>query len=84
MNKLFIYQYINKLKCDDIIRFCNYKNINICDNEIDILYNYIKNDYIRFFNTPEIVLNEIKNKVSNNTYIEIIKLYNQYKNKINF
>ena len=83
MNKLFIYSYINKLTKDDIIRFCNYKNISITNSEINILYSYIKNDYKRFFNNPEEVLNEIKNKVSNNTFIEIINLYNQYKNKIN-
>ena len=28
------------------------------------------------------VLNEVKNKVSNNTYNEIINLYDKYKNKI--
>jgi len=84
MNKLFIYQYINKLTKEDIIRFCNYKNISITNNELDVLYSYIKNDYKRFFNNPDEVLNEVKNKVSNNTFIEIIGLYNQYKNKINF
>ena len=84
MNKIFIYEYINRLKRDDIIKFCNYKNISIQDNEIDTLYSYIKNDYKRFFNNPEDVLNEIKTKVSNNTYKEIISLYNQYKNQINF
>ena len=84
MNKILIYEYINRLKRDDIVKFCNYKNINLSNNEIDMLYGYIKNDYKRFFNNPEEVLNEIKNKVSNNTYIEIIKLYDQYKNKINF
>ena len=84
MNKAFISEYIKRLNRDDIIKFCNYKNINICDNEIDILYDYIKNDYNRFFNNQEEVLNEIKNKVNNNTYIEIIKLYDKYKNKINF
>lgn len=82
MNKIFIYEYINRLKRDDIIKFCNYKNISIQDNEINVLYSYIKNDYKRFFNNPEDVLNEIKTKVSNNTYMEIMKLYNQYKNFI--
>lgn len=84
MNKLFIYSYINKLTKEDIIKFCNYKNISITNNEIATLYSYIKNDYKRFFNNPDEVLNEIKNKVSNNTFMEIINLYNQYKNKINF
>ena len=84
MNKLLILGYINKLNRDDIIRFCNYKNINITNNEIDTLYSCIKNEYKRFFNNPDEVLNEIKNKVSNDTFIEIINLYNQYKSKITF
>jgi len=82
MNKLFIYQYINKLTKEDIIRFCNYKNISITNNELDILYSYIKNDYKRFFNNTDEVLNEIKNKVSNNTFMKIINLYEQYKKYI--
>ena len=82
MNKLFIYEYINRLKYEDIINYCNNNNININNQELEIIYTYIKNDYKRFFNNPTIVLNEIKNKVSNNTYKEIITLYDKYKNKI--
>ena len=82
MNKLFIYEYINRLKYEDIINYCNNNNININNQELEIIYTYIKNDYKRFFNNPTIVLNEIKNKVNNNTYKEIITLYDKYKNKI--
>ena len=82
MNRLLIYEYINRLRYEDIIKFCSYKGISVNDNEIDIIYKYIKNDYKRFFNNPEEILNEIKSKVSNNTYLEIINLYNKYKNKI--
>ena len=79
MNRLLIYEYINRLKRDDIINFCNVKEINISNNEIDIVYNYIKNDYKRFFNNPDEVLNEVKSKVSDNAYNIIIELYNKYK-----
>lgn len=82
MNKIFIYEYINRLRRDDIIKFCNLKGINISNNEIDIIYDYIKYDYKRFFNNPTEVLNEIKLKVSDNTFKEIMKLYDKYKNKI--
>ena len=82
MNRIFIYEYINRLKRDDIVKFCNIKGISVSNNEIDIVYKYIKNDYKRFFDTPMEVLNEIKSKVSSNTFNEIILLYEKYKHLI--
>ena len=82
MNRIFIYEYINRLRRDDIVKFCNIKGISASDSEIDTVYSYIKNDYKRFFNDPMDVLNEIKSKVSNNTFNEMMKLYDKYKNKI--
>ena len=82
MNKLIIYEYINRLRREDIVKFCVIKGIDASDNEIDIIYEYIKRDYKRFFNNPEEVLLEIKNEVSSNTFSIIMDLYNKYKNKI--
>ena len=82
MNKLIIYEYINRLNRDNIVKFCNLKGISVNDKEIDIIYKYIKNEYKRFFNNPNDVLDEIKHQVSDNTFMEIMKLYNKYKNKI--
>ena len=82
MNRLFIYEYINRLRYEDVVNFCNYKNINISDSELQIIYSYIKNDYKRFFNDPMMVLNEVKSKVSDNTFKEIMLLYDKYKDKI--
>lgn len=79
MNRLIIYEYINRLKRDDIVNFCKYKGINVLDYEIDIVYSYIKNDYKRFFNNPSEVLNEVKTKVSDETFNEIMILYDKYK-----
>ena len=82
MNRLFIYEYINRLRYEDVVNFCNYKNIIVSDSELQVIYNYIKNDYKRFFNDPMVVLNEVKNKVSDNTFKEIMFFYDKYKNKI--
>ena len=82
MNRLFIYEYINRLRYEDVVNFCNYKNIIVSDSELQVIYRYIKNDYKRFFNDPTVVLNEVKNKVSDNTFKEIMILYDKYKNKI--
>jgi len=83
MNRLIIYEYINRLKYEDIVSFCNYKGININKNDLDIVYKYIKNDYKRFFNSPISVLEEVKEKVNTDTYKEIMTLYNKYKHMIN-
>ncbi len=82
MNRMIIYQYINRLKKEDIIKFINYKGLFVSDDEIETIYYYIKNEYKRFFNNPIEVLEEIKMKVSNYTYNEIINLYEKYKTKI--
>ena len=82
MNRLIIYEYINRLRREDVVNFCNMKGINVINEEIDIIYSYIKNDYKRFFNNPMEVLNEVKCKVNNNTFNEIMKLYDKYKTKI--
>lgn len=82
MNKLIVYQYINKLRREDIVNFCNIKGFMVSDKEIDTIYSYIKNDYKRFFDNPNGVLNEVKNKVSYKTFKIIMELYNKYKNFI--
>lgn len=82
MNRLIIYEYINRLKHEDVVNFCKYKGINVSDNELDIIYSYIKKDYKRFFNNPMGVLEEIKSRVSDNTFNEIMLLYDKYKDKI--
>ena len=82
MNRLFIYEYINRLRYEDVVNFFNYKNIIVSYSELQVIYSYIKNDYKRFFNDPMVVLNEVKNKVSDNTFKEILILYDKYKNKI--
>lgn len=83
MNKLFIYEYINRLTKDDIIRFGLNQGIELLEYEVDTIYSYIKNDYLRFFDDPETVLLEVKYKVRDITYNKIMKLYNKYKIFIN-
>ena len=82
MNRILIYEYINRLRREDIVKFCVIKGIDASDSEIDVVYNYIKRDYKRFFSNPDTVLSEIKNDVSSNTFSIIMELYNKYKNKI--
>ena len=79
MNRLIIYQYINRLRKEDIINYCNSKGISVNNKDLDVVYGYIKNDYKRFLDNPSVVLNEVKGLVSSYTYNEIIRLYERYK-----
>ena len=51
--------------------------------EVETIYSYIKNDYLRLFDDPETVLLEVRYKVRDITYNKIMELYNKYKIFIN-
>lgn len=82
MNKLIIMEYMNRIKKEDINNFSLKQGINISKKDLDIIYEYIKNDARRILNNPIDVINEIKDKVSYDVYIKILELYDKYKNKI--
>lgn len=82
MNKLIIMEYMNRIKKEDINNFSLKQGINISKKDLDIIYEYIKNDAMRILNNPIDVINEIKDKVSYDVYIKILELYNKFKDKI--
>jgi len=82
MNKLFIYEYIKRIKRDNIIKFAGDQGIQLDDYELDIIYNYIKNDYRRILSNPLDVLEEAKEMLSDSTYQKLLELYDKYKDKI--
>lgn len=79
MYKLLLKNYIEKLKKEDIIKYIENNNYCISNKEIDIIYFYIKNYWEDFYNNKEEIWNKLKNDVSDNTYIEIRKLFQKYK-----
>lgn len=79
MNKLVVYQYINKIKKEDIIKYGLKQGIVINDEETNLIYNYIKEDYERIINKPLEVINEIRDKISDVVYQKILELYDKYK-----
>ena len=83
MNRLLIYQYINKIKKEDIRKYSLTQNINLTDNELDIIYDYIKNKASIVINNPEKIFDEIRDKISIPVYNKIMELYNKYKDFIN-
>ena len=83
MNKLLIYKYIERIKKEDIANYSLSQNINLTTNELDIIYDYIKNKTNEILNNPSQLIDEIKDKVSINVYNKIFELYDKYKDYIN-
>lgn len=79
MNKTLIQSYIDKIKLDDIRQFAIRQNVFLEDDELQVIYNYVKNDNERFFKNPDGVLMEIKGKVKEDTFTVISELYNRYR-----
>lgn len=78
-----IKNYIKKLTHKDIYDFALKQNIKLENKELNIIYNYIKNDWETIvFGNPTNLFNEFKNKVNINTYNKAMELFNKYKNKI--
>lgn len=77
-----IREYIKKLTVDDIISFAILKNITITDKEAIILYSYAKNHYEDFLSgNDQVLIKELKEKLSPNTFKDVYKLYLEYKIK---
>ena len=83
MNQFFILNYIKKLTKNDIVNFVSKQNISLRDDEIDVIYFYIKTKYQDFFAGKEKeLLESIKENVSYPTYLKILAYYQLYLEKV--
>lgn len=82
MNRKILYQYINKIKKDDIFKYGIKEGIIIKPDELDLIYSYIKNDYEKIINEPMNIIIEIKDKVSGKLYQKLLDLYDKYKDTL--
>lgn len=82
MNKLIIYKYIDRIRKIDIMNYGIKEGIELNDEEINLIYFYIKNRYMDFFNNSDDIFREIEGNVRDNVYSKIIELYNKYKRYI--
>ena len=76
--KNLIKTYISNLTIDDLKQYIyrNYQEVD--ENEINIIYSYLKNKWEDIYNDNPKIWNELKEKLSPNTYNEIVKLYKKY------
>lgn len=73
---------MERLTKDDIVKYANKQDISIKDNELDLIYAYIKKYPERILNDTLDVIDEIKDDLSDKVYDKLLELYNKYKNKI--
>ncbi len=85
MNNYFLKKYIKNLTKNDIYNLALKQNINLNNIELDKIFEYIQNNNQAYFNnklSKEKILSDCKSILTNNNYIKISKLYNEYKDKI--
>lgn len=82
MYNLLIKNYIKKLSISDVNDFAIKNNIMLNDNELNIIFNYIKSDYNTIlYGDPTNILNNLKENFDDSTYLKIEKLFFEYKDK---
>ena len=76
MNEKILDKYINKLTIDHIREYARRQNILLINNEDEIIYNYIKENYKKlYYENDKDLLNKLKCMLSFNTYEKLEKLY---------
>ena len=78
MNNL-IETYVNRLTKEDILKFATKNNLKVSNDELDFVYNFIKNNYKTVLNNPNSFnLSNYKNNFSNENYNFINSLITKY------
>lgn len=82
MNNL-VSNYVKIMKKEDIIAFARKNHLIVSDQEINFVYNFIKNNYQTYLNNPNSFdLSQYKDKFSKENYDFLNNLINKYKRMI--
>ncbi len=82
MKKELIISYLPLLTKEHIINFASNKNINLSSNEIDAIYNTIHNYGVDIVNGDYSQLWNLKYKLTEQNYNQLLKLIDEYKHYI--
>ena len=83
MYENIIKNYVDKLTKEDIINYSKKEGIFLNDNEINVIYDEIKNNWKQLYNGNTRVITNLENKINNKAYNKLIDLYNTYKKFLN-
>jgi len=82
MKEKLISEYVNRMNLDDVNNFALKNGINLSNEELSLIFNYIKNDWHTIvFGNPRAILDDLKNKLNTNSYQKIESLYVYFKNR---
>ena len=82
MNEFLIKNYISRLTLDDVIAFSKKNGILLDSDEVNIVMNYIKNDWHTIiYGNPRPILDDLKEKFDVCRYKKIENLYIEFKEK---
>lgn len=80
MKKELLINYIKNIKREDIVNYLSKECISASNEEIDMIYNAIKNDYNEILETNFMsYISNYKLNFNPELYKKIIEKYNQYK-----
>ena len=79
--KEIIRKHIDKLCINDLEKFALKNNINYTQDELIIIYNFIKYNYNDLLGENIKVFEQIKDKINPVLYKKILNLYIEYKQK---
>lgn len=77
--KNLIENYINNMTENDIKKFLQKNNYEVNNNDINTILYYIKKYWKQIMDGDISIFEEIKPKISKDSYKIMINLYNQYK-----
>ena len=83
---IFIYKelvrkYINRLTPNDLEKFAQSNNITYTEDELQVVYHFIKEHYNDLLDENIKVCEEIRYKISPTLYKQLLTLYIDYKQK---
>lgn len=82
MKERLISEYVNRMTLEDVSKFAFNNGINLNNEELNLIYNYIKTDWHTIcFGNPRAILDNLKNKLDNHSYQKIESLYVYFKNR---
>ncbi len=81
MYKELALKYIKNLTPNDIYNYAKSKNINLSNEEVNIIFNFILNYYEDILNKNTSVFDKLRSRISNELYNKIILIYDENKNK---
>jgi len=78
--KQLVLKYINMLSHEHIKTYASNNNIYVTDEEVQIIYNFIKNNYRELLESESALL-KLKPYIRDDLYITIYRLYKENKAK---